>query len=56
VSLIDLLNHKVLPETNISLKNGQTLSTPYFSLNTQVVWGATAMILNELKYLMLAKN
>lgn len=56
VPLFDLLNHKVLPETTISLKNGERLSTPYFSLNTKVVWGATAMILNELKYLMLEKN
>ena len=55
VPLFDLLNHKVLPETTISLKNGETLSTPYFSLKTKVVWGATAMILNELKYLMLRK-
>ena len=34
-------------------KNGKTLITPYFDLHSKTVWGATAMILNELKHYLL---
>ena len=49
IPLRDLLNPTSLKETEIKIGNGKTLQTPYFDLKSKVVWGATAMILNEIK-------
>lgn len=46
-ALLDEENKRL---TEIKLSNGMTMkNVPYFQLNDQVVWGATAIILNELK-------
>ncbi len=35
--------------TQVKINESLTIKTPYFSLNDKIVWGATAMILNEFK-------
>lgn len=50
VSVDDLLLDNNLKKKEINLDNGGVLNTPYFDLNSKVVWGATAMILNEIKH------
>lgn len=52
-NLDDVLNPKSLQETNLTLANGKNITTPYFNLHQQVVWGATAMIISELKEILL---
>ena len=50
VSLKDLLDKNSMKTGKIIVDNGRELEDiPYFLLNDQVVWGATAMILNEFK-------
>jgi 8-oxo-dGTP pyrophosphatase MutT (NUDIX family) len=50
VSLEELMDQKILKRKSITLFNGVTVdNVPYFNLNNEVVWGATAMILAELK-------
>lgn len=44
-----LLNDDIVGETTISVGNGYRIKTPYFDINGKIVWGATAMILSELK-------
>lgn len=44
----ELLSDSAIQEVDIEL-NQLRLSVPAFILNSQVVWGATAMILNELR-------
>lgn len=46
----ELLKEENKRLTEIKLSNGMKMkNVPYFQLNNQVVWGATAIILNELK-------
>lgn len=50
ISLKDLLDNKNLKKGKIDLESGMQLqNVPYFDLNEHVIWGATAMILNEFK-------
>ena len=49
VSLDDLMNESLVNEKEITLSNGLKIVTPYFDLQGHTVWGATAMILSELK-------
>lgn len=51
VPLAELLDDENLQNTEIKLNSGKNLKTPYFNLQSKIVWGATAMMLNELKYL-----
>jgi len=46
-----LLDPAYVKETVIELAPNMKLKTPYFDVQGKVLWGATAMILNELKYL-----
>ena len=47
VNIRDLLNNDILiMDREI---NGSSVSIPYFSLNNHQVWGATSMVLSELK-------
>ena len=48
VSTEELLNCEI-KQTKIQLQNDLLFKTPYLDLSQKVVWGATAMILNELK-------
>lgn len=51
VKLSELLKDGNLSSQQIKLQNGASLNSPTFVFNNEIVWGATAMILNELKYL-----
>jgi len=53
VKLDELLKDENLKRGSIMVKN-QNILTPYFSFGEKQVWGATAMILNELKQLLKA--
>ena len=47
ITLFDLINAE-LNTVNIELKEGLTLQSPAFIHQERVIWGATAMILNEM--------
>lgn len=49
VNLEKIMDEKFVHEKNMKLSNGITVLTPYFDFDGLVVWGATAMILSELK-------
>ncbi|MCF8465334.1 MAG: CoA pyrophosphatase [Flavobacteriales bacterium] len=44
-----LLRDDIISEKDIMLSSGYKLRTPYFEVDGHVVWGATAMIIAELK-------
>ncbi len=49
ISLDDVLNKSLVHEKEIKLSNGMRILTPYFDFHGHTVWGATAMILSELR-------
>ncbi len=49
--LKDLMNDNIVSETTIDVR-GMKIKTPYFNVQGQILWGATAMILNEFKTLL----
>jgi 8-oxo-dGTP pyrophosphatase MutT (NUDIX family) len=49
----DLRSPHIVKETTIEPTAGIKLKTPYFDIQGKIVWGATAMILNEFKHLLL---
>lgn len=52
VSLNDFLNEKSIAEVNVMTSLERELPVPAFILNGHIVWGATAMMLSELKDLL----
>jgi 8-oxo-dGTP pyrophosphatase MutT (NUDIX family) len=48
VPLTELISPSVLKKTQVKIK-GNSINTPYLELQGKIVWGATAMILNELR-------
>ena len=50
-SVADLLNDRIQKQKILTVKN-YTIDAPYFDINGHVVWGATAMMLAELKVLL----
>lgn len=48
LNLSDLKRPELVKQTTVDA-NGYKLKTPYFDVQGKVVWGATAMILNEFK-------
>lgn len=52
VKLSDLLDDGVLVTENLSTSYAQKIDVKAFKLNNFTVWGATAMILSEIKYLL----
>ena len=52
VKLQDLLDDKNITSINISTSYAKNIDVPCFKLNNYIVWGATAMILNEIKELL----
>lgn len=50
--LSDLTQIEELELTKITLPNSTILKTPSFVFNEKVVWGATALMLNELRWLL----
>ncbi|RLD23978.1 MAG: coenzyme A pyrophosphatase [Bacteroidetes bacterium] len=52
VKLTDLMDDAKQKEKPMTILQGITINAPYFDLNDKVVWGATAMILSELKQIL----
>lgn len=52
VSLVELLNEANVGVQNLSTSYAQNIEVPIIKLNGYTVWGATAMMLNELKVLL----
>ncbi len=52
VKLADLLDDGNISSINISTSYANNIDVPCFKLNNYIVWGATAMILNEIKELL----
>lgn len=44
----ELVDHRIRKETELKLHSGHQVMAPYFDIDEEVVWGATAMILGEL--------
>lgn len=53
IKVMDLLHVEALKTTSMELMKGVRTKVPYFDLNGEVVWGATAMILNEFREVVL---
>ena len=53
IKVSDLLNDENVKQTDISLQNKLILkNVPYFALENKIIWGATALMLSELKDLL----
>jgi 8-oxo-dGTP pyrophosphatase MutT (NUDIX family) len=52
IRLDQLLDNRCIKQCEITLRNGLTISAPAFCLEGLVIWGATAMILSELRVLL----
>lgn len=51
-SLHDLLHRDMRVDKEITLSTGRTLTTPAYVHNDITIWGATAMMMSELKWLL----
>lgn len=51
-SLVHLLKDETVREKEMTARNGLKIKAPYFAVGHHVVWGATAMILSELKFIL----
>lgn len=51
-----IVHPDIRQRTSVAIGEGQQLETPYFALDGEVVWGATAMILSELLELLEQKT
>ncbi|MGZ3931919.1 MAG: NUDIX hydrolase [Bacteroidia bacterium] len=49
LNLSDLIKPELVKQTTVEPVPGYKLKTPYFDVQGKVLWGATAMILNEFK-------
>lgn len=49
IPISSVLDSNNIKTTVIKLENGMNLTTPYFDLQNNIVWGATAAILSEFK-------
>jgi len=52
VKLADLLNNKTITTKKLSTSYMENIDVPCFKLNNYIVWGATAMMLSEIKDLL----
>ena len=53
VKVTGLMDEDNQKEKPLTILQGITINAPYFDLNNKVVWGATAMILAELKHILM---
>jgi len=51
--LKDLLDESIVAETTVKLIEGLKIKAPYFNVQGNALWGATAMLLSEVKQLLL---
>ncbi len=49
IPIADMLDDSIIQRTDINVRGVTLKSVPYFALANKVVWGATAMILNEFR-------
>jgi 8-oxo-dGTP pyrophosphatase MutT (NUDIX family) len=49
IKLRDLINDDLVVRKNIFVRDGFSVFGPCFEINSHIIWGATAMILNEFK-------
>ena len=52
VKLTDFLSSKSLTTKSVTMGNGLKINVPAYNLNNHLVWGATAMMLSEVKDLL----
>ena len=52
VKISDITSVKNLPLKKVKLNTGLKVEVPTFELNNKIVWGATAVILNELRWIL----
>lgn len=52
LELQKLINTQHLATDNIKLSNGLKLQVPVFQFNQKTIWGATALMLNELRWVL----
>jgi 8-oxo-dGTP pyrophosphatase MutT (NUDIX family) len=52
VNLTDLLNENSISSSILSTSYAKEMTVPCFKLNNYIVWGATAMMLNEIRELL----
>jgi hypothetical protein len=53
--LFDLKKEEIISQMEITLPNGNKLkNVPFFNLSEKQVWGATALILSEIKEILLS--
>ena len=52
VDLMDFMDHANLSEEKLSTSYAKNISVPAFKLNGYTVWGATAMMMSEIKELL----
>ncbi len=50
--LAELILPETVKQTTVEPMPGVTFNTPYFDIKEKVLWGATAMIMNELKWVL----
>jgi len=49
IPLLDLFNNQLQQKTKILNSNNKIVEAPAFNFNNHIVWGATAMVLSEVK-------
>lgn len=54
VSLTELLSDSSLVDTTVTIQGGMKLKTPAFDFSGKIVWGATAIILSQMKQVLLS--
>jgi len=50
--LSGILDESIVSETTVNLTSGLKIKAPYFNVQGNVLWGATAMLLSEVKQLL----
>lgn len=50
-SFDDLVSDDIRKSKELDVSSGSVISAPYFDIDNEAVWGATAMILSELMYI-----
>lgn len=51
--ILEIRNEGLIKETDIRLSNNMMIKAPYFDIDGHVVWGATAIMLSEVRQILL---
>ncbi|MHB8258990.1 MAG: NUDIX hydrolase [Bacteroidia bacterium] len=51
-----ILDEGIVSETTVKITNGMQVKAPYFNVQGNVLWGATAMLLSEVKQLLIQNS